>query len=249
VALPGKPAQTAGVLLLDPESDHLYVKLRSDWDEFASEESDVLRLLEEDLKAKAEEMGGRGLIDYLQEHLTNIVRVTDSEIMQVGDFEARLRRLFRESTATHVKPFRTHLPFRNLVAAAGHLSEGQIAGEEQWIEVPEGVPVGPGMFLAEVRGRSMEPLIPDGSICVFREQVAGSRVGRKLLIERYDSGQDSGQFTVKVYRSEKTHFGEDAWEHRNIRLEPLNPEFEPWYLEPDQFRVIGEFVAVLPPEE
>ena len=38
-----------------------------------------------------------------------------------------------------------------------------------------------------------------------------------------------------------------SWEHERVRLEPLNPAFEAWDLDPeeDRFRVIAEFVQVL----
>ena len=59
----------------------------------------------------------------------------------------------------------------------------------------------------------------------------------------------TSQFTVKVYRSEKIIHEDGSWEHGRIRMIPLNPEFEEWNLKPDEFKVIGEFVAVLPSEE
>ncbi len=39
------------------------------------------------------------------------------------------------------------------------------------------------MFVAEIAGHSMQPTIPDGSLCVFRYGVAGSREGRLVLVE------------------------------------------------------------------
>ena len=79
------------------------------------------------------------------------------------------------------------------------------------------------------------------------------------MIEKFGEFDEATRFTIKVYRSEKLrhqegqteghHEGNDEWEHSMIRLEPLNPAYSPWELEPDQFRVVGEFVAVLPAEE
>ena len=103
--------------------------------------------------------------------------------------------------------------------------------------------------LPQVVGRSMEPLIPDGSLCLFRPHGGGSRNGQKLLIEKFGSSDATAQFTVKVYRSEKRVHEDGSWEHERIRMIPLNPEFEEWNLTPDEFKVIGEFVAVLPNEE
>ena len=56
------------------------------------------------------------------------------------------------------------------------------------------------------------------------------------------------RFTVKRYRSIKasSSAGDENWEHQNIILEPLNPEYDPWELTPDSpIKVIGEFVRVL----
>jgi len=90
----------------------------------------------------------------------------------------------------------------------------------------------------------MEPKIPDGSLCVFRHGVTGSRQGRLVLVERLGGGTND-RYTVKRYRSEKRQ-GEQGWSHERIVLEPLNPEFEAWELDSgDELRVIAEFVRVL----
>ncbi len=102
-----------------------------------------------------------------------------------------------------------------------------------------------GMFIAHVVGRSMEPLIPDGSLCVFRAPLVGSRQGKKLLIEQFGTGSDSSRYTVKRYTSTKIDNEDGTWTHDDIRLEPLNREFEAFTLGPDEFRVIAEFVKVL----
>ncbi len=109
------------------------------------------------------------------------------------------------------------------------------------------------MFVARVVGRSMEPLIPDGSLCVFRHGVVGSRQGKLLLIQNSGASASGGEFTVKRYTSRKTA-SEEGWRHERIRLEPLNPEFEAWDLDPSEledgpYRVAGEFLRVLPFEE
>ncbi|MDQ6699880.1 MAG: S24 family peptidase, partial [Acidobacteriota bacterium] len=102
-----------------------------------------------------------------------------------------------------------------------------------------------GMFVAKVVGRSMEPLIPDGSLCVFRSPVVGSRQGKRLLIEQLGATDSSARYTVKRYTSRKVQTGEEEWSHESIRLEPLNPDFPAFELDGEQFRVLGEFVQVL----
>lgn len=247
-ALPGRPVENIGVLLLDPATDRLYQKLRRDWKSLAGgEDAEVLELLEDDLAAKAGEMGGAALLQYLEQNASNLIRVSDREAIRLADFEARLNRLYRENVKPRVLEFETHLPLQSLRAAAGGLSAENEVKAEEWIEAPAGLKLGPDMFVGRVVGRSMEPTIPDGSLCVFRHGVAGSRQGRLLLIQR--PGVDrTAEFTVKRYTSVKRADG-DSWEHERIILEPLNPEFEPWDLRPDEFTVVGEFVRVLPPEE
>ena len=44
----------------------------------------------------------------------------------------------------------------------------------------------------------------------------------------------------------KTANDDGTWQHDRIRLEPLNPEFEAFDLGEGEFRVIAEFVQVMP---
>jgi len=78
--------------------------------------------------------------------------------------------------------FTTHVPVYDLTAAAGFWGPESQPEELGWTEVP-GVAVKPGMFVARVTGTSMEPLIPDGSWCLFRPCPAGSREGRIVLVQ------------------------------------------------------------------
>jgi hypothetical protein len=70
-----------------------------------------------------------------------------------------------------------------------------------------------------------------------------------VLVEALARGGND-RYTVKRYRSEKKPAGDGGsggtWEHDRITLEPLNPEFEAWDLDPedDGIRILAEFVAV-----
>ena len=245
VCLPGAKPENAGVLLLDREADRLYVKARRDWSSFDTGEADVLCELEEMIESMARERGATETLAYIETAFSGVVRATDRQTTVAADPEARLRRLYREYVNTVGA-----VPVIQLRAAAGGLSEEQLPGDVLGtLDPPPGVRASPGMFAAKVVGRSMEPLIPDGSLCLFRPHGGGSRNGQKLLIEKYGTSDASAQFTVKVYRSEKRVNPDGSWEHERIRMVPLNPEFEEWDLTPDEFQVIGEFVAVLPAEE
>jgi len=142
------------------------------------------------------------------------------------------------------------LPRYSLTAAAGPFLENREVEAEGWEEAPAGLRLNRDMFVARIQGRSMEPLIADGALCVFRRgvtgNVVGSRQGRLVLVEALGGGAND-RYTVKRYRSEKIQKPDGAWEHERIRLEPLNPAFEAWDLDPEEerYRILAEFVQVL----
>src|SRR6185312_4871681 len=115
VELPGRRAEASGVLLLGSERSELHLKLRRDWDEIASEEdAEVVQELEHDLQMKAREMGGEGLLAWLEENASSGIRVGDRTRIAVRDFSSALSRLYREHVHTSVKPYRTHLPIYSI---------------------------------------------------------------------------------------------------------------------------------------
>ncbi|HAY29246.1 MAG TPA: AAA family ATPase, partial [Candidatus Accumulibacter sp.] len=107
----------------------------------------------------------------------------------------------------------------------------------------------PGMFVAQVVGKSMEPAIPDGAYCLFRSPVEGTRQGRTVLVQLRDitDPETSQRYTVKRYESEKATDG-DSWRHTRITLKPANPAFDPIVLsgaDDQQLQVIAEFIESL----
>jgi len=220
--------------------------MRHDWEEIAPEEAEVLELLEEDLAAKSADLGGARLMEYLEGSLSNTLTITDAREVVVEDFDRALGRLYREHVPTTVRKFVTHIPRYSLAVAAGKFLENQEVAEEGWEEVPPGLKVTSAMFVAQIQGRSMEPLIQDGSLGVFRSEVVGSRQGKLVLVESLGRG-DNDRYTVKRYSSEKMQREDGTWTHERIRLEALNPEFESWDLDPeeDRYHIVAEFVRVL----
>jgi SOS-response transcriptional repressor LexA len=240
----------AGVLLVDRSANALHLRLRRDWEEIAPDEAEVLGELEDDLASKASAMGAAELLAYLEDTLSNTLRISEPrEVMVesgVNAWERALARQYRQHVETRPQPFVTHLPRYTLAVAAGKFLDNEEIAEEGWEETPGELRLTEGMFVARIVGRSMEPRIPDGSLCVFREGVTGSRQGKLVLVE-YMGGGTNDRYTVKRYVSEKTRRPDGTWTHERIRLEPLNPEFEAWDLDPqeDRFRVLAEFVQVL----
>ena len=101
------------------------------------------------------------------------------------------------------------------------------------------------MFVAEIVGHSMEPLIPD-RLCVFtgRDGIAAEAVGLRW---RHWAKPAATAIPVKRYHSEKRQSGNLSGRTERIRLEPLNPAFEAWDLDPreDRYRILAEFVQVV----
>jgi SOS-response transcriptional repressor LexA len=244
--LPAQGLVNLGVLLQDPASDSLHLRFRRDLDSLAGEEDlEVLTALARDLERKAAEMGSEKLFEYLEDTLSGSIRITDREPVMVEAFDRAVDRLYREHVQTNVLEFRTHLPRYSLQVAAGPFLANREVSEQGWVETPEDLRLAPDMFVAQIAGHSMEPLISDGSLCVFRRGVAGSRQGRLVLVENLETAGDN-RYTVKRYLSEKVE-GSEEWRHKRIRLESLNPNYPSWDLDPDEdkYRIIAEFVRVL----
>jgi SOS-response transcriptional repressor LexA len=245
--LPGHGLVNLGVMLQDPPADVLRLRLRRDLELLVDQaELDYFAALADDLARKASELGAEKLFAHLEDTLSGTLRITNRENVLVEDFDRALDRLYRKHVESKVLEFRTHLPRYSLRAAAGRFLDNDEIVEEGWVEAPESMPhLSPDMFVAEIAGHSMEPLIPDGSLCVFRAGVAGSRAGRLVLAE----DREANAYVVKRYTSGKSD-GEE-WRHQWIRLEPLNPSFSPenqeWLLrqDEDKYRIIAEFVRVL----
>src|SRR5690348_13063894 len=162
--LPGQDTSPAGVLLEDRGRDRLHIRLRRDWDQIAGEEGDVLSAMAHDLKTKARELGAAALLAYMQDTLSNILRLTGGAAVEIEDFDRQLARLYRQNVRSTVIPFETHIPCYSLAVAAGKFLENQDVREESWEEASPDLRLTPEMFAARIAGRSMEPLIPDGSL-------------------------------------------------------------------------------------
>ena len=145
----------------------------------------------------------------------------------------------------------TCVPLVPLKAAAGAFGDPQHIEDDgfEWVAVESRHRLRPGMFVAQVVGKSMEPAIPDGAYCLFRAPVEGTRQGKTVLVQLRDATDpETGQrYTVKRYESEKAAKG-DSWRHERITLKPVNPDFEPIVLTgkgEGEVRVIAELVEAI----
>lgn len=154
-----------------------------------------------------------------------------------------------------LEKFTRLVPFYELRAAAGAFGPEQPAVDHRncptWVRAT-GRKLTRDMFALRVEGRSMEPKIPDGSICLFRggEALAGSREGRIVLVALRDGidPETGGKLTVKRYSSSKVLDADRIFRHDRIILTPLNREFPAIEIESageGELMVCGEFVCVI----
>ncbi|MGE5698885.1 MAG: helix-turn-helix transcriptional regulator [Deltaproteobacteria bacterium] len=146
--------------------------------------------------------------------------------------------------------YRTCVPLLTLKAAAGTFGDAQAVEPDGWAEIPGSRKLRPGMFVAQVVGRSMELRIPDGAWCLFQSPVVGGRQGRIVLVQHRDihDPETGGSYTVKRYKSDKESDGLGSWRHTEVQLIPENPEFSPIVLREvrdDEVCVVAELVEVL----
>jgi SOS-response transcriptional repressor LexA len=244
-ALPERPLTPIGVLLIDPASDRGWVRLRERFDDLTDDPA-VLEALEPHLRSCLAEHGAEAFLQSLEDSLSNVLRVSGRQAIGVDAFTRVLEKIYGEHVESpRIEPFRTHLPLYSLRAAAGRLGEEMASDAEDWVPLPEGVRPEQNLFVAQVVGRSMEPRIPDGSLNLFRANPVGSRQGKILLIQRSGVLDETARYTIKRYTSRKRQLSEDEWTHEQIRLEPLNPEFEAWDVEPQDFAVVAEWLRVI----
>lgn len=142
------------------------------------------------------------------------------------------------------------IPLYDFYAAAGSFSEMQSENSFVEIEGPKGSS-GKGYFACKIIGESMNRVIPNGSICLFKPYTGGTRNGKIVLVENRNI-QDpdfNSAFTIKTYSSEKS-VSEDSWGHESIVLSPNS--FDSSYKNititkenASEMRIVGEFLEVL----
>jgi superfamily II DNA or RNA helicase/HKD family nuclease/SOS-response transcriptional repressor LexA len=149
------------------------------------------------------------------------------------------------------KPLINLIPLYNFYAAAGSFSEMQSNNDFTLIEGPDNLSSSKEYFACKIIGESMNRVIPNGSICLFKTYNGGSRNGKIVLVENIDI-QDpdfNSAFTIKTYSSEKIA-NADSWEHTSIILRPnsFDSTYKNIVIQEDQaqnMRVVGEFVRIL----
>src|SRR5579872_4342656 len=94
LALPGSPEHSIGVLLLDPAGDRLFLRLRSHFDDLAgADDVEYLSHLQDDLRARADELGAERFLASLEDSLSHVLRISEREEVAVHSFQHTLDRL------------------------------------------------------------------------------------------------------------------------------------------------------------
>jgi superfamily II DNA or RNA helicase len=143
------------------------------------------------------------------------------------------------------------IPLYDFYAAAGSFSEMQSNNNFTLIEGPDNLKQNDDYFACKIIGESMNRVIPNGSICLFKKYSGGSRNGKIVLVENIDI-QDydfNSAFTIKTYSSEK-NISEDDWQHTSIVLRPnsFDDSFKNIIINEEngsEMRVVGEFVKII----
>jgi len=150
-----------------------------------------------------------------------------------------------------VKPPKNPIPLYNFYAAAGSFSKMQYEKDYTLIEGPDRISSFQDYFACKVVGESMNRVISNGSICLFKKYSGGTRNGKIVLVENidYQDPDFNSAFTIKTYSSEKI-VDEEGWRHTSIVLRPnsYNNNYENIIINEDngsEMRVVGEFIKVL----
>jgi len=148
------------------------------------------------------------------------------------------------------KPTTTSIPVYDLSMATDLFSDIQAAGISQYIELPEiNSPL--DYFVCKIVGESMNKIIPNGSLCLFKKYLGGSCNGLITLIEgiEFTDSELGTHYTIKEYMSKKT-ISEDGWHHEELHLIPKSyvDTFKSIILSDNQLlnlKVVGIFVKIL----
>lgn len=239
--------ETCGVFLWVEETGESALRFRRDWESFAGEESELLAALAQQVQTNLDEMGPAEFTGWIDSQLSNTFRVSEPKTALVGRIDRTLNLLYRKFVSAHVRQFDTHLPLMSIRAAAGGFGADMANSAEDWIEVspPGRKSLSEDLFLVRIEGRSMEPDIPDGSLCLFRLYQGGSRQGGIYLVQRIGTLDEGGELTIKRYESRKTVTGE-GWRHTGIEMQPDNPEFFRWQLrDSERYITVAQFLSVI----
>lgn len=122
---------------------------------------------------------------------------------------------------TKIIPFVNSVPLYSLQVAAGEFIKNDQYPQENFILVPERIRISKNHFACRIIGNSMNKIVEDGQLALFKWYEGGSRNGLFVIAEYYGlQDTDYGScYTFKEYYSRK-NITEDGYEHEFIVLKP-----------------------------
>lgn len=182
----------------------------------------------------------------VSESIYNYINDNSSEKKQQISKSNTITTSEKESTAE-----RRTIPLYNFYAAAGSFSELQSDNNFSLIGAPEYIKNTEDYFACKIIGNSMDRVIPNGSLALFKHYSGGSRDGKIVLVENRDIQDEdfNSAFTIKTYSSEKM-VTEEGWSHTTIKLLPnsYDESYSPIIITEEngqEMKIIGEFVSIL----
>jgi DUF2075 family protein len=181
------------------------------------------------------------LRNYFKRHI-HLFKENENPIIEIADLKE-----------TILIPFENSVPLYSLKVAAGEFKFNDSPPEEKFILVPNGIKITRDHFACKIIGNSMNKIVQDGQIALFKKYTGGSRNGLLVIAECYaHQDLDFGScYTFKEYYSQKT-INEDNWQHEKIYLKPksIDASYQDIVIEPNAinentFRIIGIFDRVL----
>lgn len=158
-----------------------------------------------------------------------------------------------ESNTIKLIPFVNSVPLYSLKVGAGEFIFNDQEPEENFILVPDNFKISKDHFACKIIGNSMNKIVRDGQVALFKKYDGGSRSGLLVIVEYFNyQDVDFGScYTFKEYQSKKINT-ENGWQHEKIILKPRSfdtsyreIEIDPMSLSEGTFKVIGIFDRVI----
>jgi hypothetical protein len=96
---PGCEPIPIGVLIYDTTNNDLFARLHDNWDFVAAEDQDYLSLLTDHVAAMVRELGGRQLLEYFENTLSNVLRISDRRTVAGTDPRAVMDAMYEQLVA------------------------------------------------------------------------------------------------------------------------------------------------------
>lgn len=149
----------------------------------------------------------------------NLRNYFKKHIQLFGEQKPELNNL--EKNNIKIVPYENSVPLYSLKVAAGEFYLNETIPEQEFILIPEEIKISKDHFVCRIMGDSMNKIVQDGQLALFRKYSGGSRNGLMVIAEYYNlQDSDYGScYTFKEFYSKK-EISEEGWKHETIILKP-----------------------------